>query len=51
MAFSTTLKAQEKKGVNDFIEVDAKVRVYHTEGKVTYKEYQPFKTRTVELLP
>jgi hypothetical protein len=50
MVFTTTLKAQEKKAVQEFIEVDAKVRGYHSEGKVSYKDYQPFKTRTVQLL-
>jgi len=35
MIFSTTLKAQEKKAVQQFIEVDAKVRVQPSEGKVT----------------
>jgi hypothetical protein len=31
--------------------VDAKVKVYHDDGTRSYKDYQPFKTRTVELLP
>ena len=33
-----------------YITVDAKVRVYHKDGTRTYKDYQPFKTRTVENL-
>lgn len=31
--------------------VDAKVKVYHSDGTRSYKDYQPFETRTVELLP
>jgi hypothetical protein len=34
----------------EYIQVDAKVRIYHQDGRRTYKEYQPFETRTVELL-
>ncbi|HKI87687.1 MAG TPA: hypothetical protein VKA38_01585 [Draconibacterium sp.] len=30
--------------------VDARVRVYHKDGTRTYKDYQPFKTRTVDIL-
>lgn len=33
-----------------YIQVDAKVKVYHDDGTRSYKEYQPFETRTVELL-
>ncbi len=47
--------AQEKKktspdGKQDYIMVDAKIRVYHKDGRRTYNDYKPFKTRTVELL-
>lgn len=34
----------------EYLIVDVKVRVYHKDGRRTYKDYQPFKTRTVELL-
>ena len=34
-----------------YIQVDARVRIYNANGPATYKDYQPFKTRTVELLP
>ena len=33
-----------------YITVDAKVRKYHKDGTRSYLDYQPFKTRTVELL-
>ena len=48
--YCTTLIAQEKEAVQQFIEVDAKVRVYQSDGKVSYKDYRPFKTRIVQLL-
>ncbi len=35
----------------DFVLVDAKVKVYHEDGTRSYNAYQPFKTRTVCLLP
>ncbi len=35
----------------DYVMVDAKVKVYHKDGTRSYKDYQPFKTRTVGLLP
>jgi len=38
------------KTTNDYIMVDAKVKVYHKDGTRSYKDYQPFKTRTVDLL-
>jgi len=34
----------------EYISVDARVRVYHKDGRRTYKDYEPFQTRTVELL-
>ena len=34
----------------NYIMVDAKVKVYHNDGTRSYKDYQPFKTRTVDLL-
>lgn len=33
-----------------YINVDARVRVYNSDGTRTYKDYEPFRTRTVELL-
>lgn len=33
-----------------YVDVDAKVRVYNSDGTRTYNDYQPFKTRTVDLL-
>ncbi len=38
----------DKQAAQEYLMVDAKVRVYHKDGTRTYKEYQPFKTRTVE---
>lgn len=35
----------------DYIMLDAKVKVYHKDGSRSYKDYQAFKTRTVDLLP
>lgn len=34
----------------DYVLVDAKVKVYHKDGTRSYKNYQPFETRTLELL-
>lgn len=34
----------------DHIMVDAKVRVYHKDGTRTYKDYQPFETRTLDCI-
>ncbi len=34
-----------------YVLVDAKVKVYHKDGTRSYKEYQPFKTRTLDVLP
>jgi hypothetical protein len=45
---SATEKKENLK--QEYITVDAKVRVYHKDGTRTYKDYQPFKTRTVEIL-
>ncbi len=33
-----------------YISVDARVRVYNNDGTRTYKDYEPFETRTVDLL-
>lgn len=51
--FSCTHNAKKQTNISDqkYIEVDARVRVYNSDGTRTYKEYQPFETRTVELLP
>lgn len=34
----------------EYVLVDAKVKVYHKDGTRSYKDYKPFKTRTLELL-
>ena len=34
----------------EYIKVDARVRVYHKDGRRTFKDYQSFDTRTVDLL-
>lgn len=34
----------------EYIEVEARRRIYHNDGRRTYTEYEPFKTRTVEQL-
>lgn len=41
----------EKKSKQEYVSVDAKVKVYNKDGTRSYKDYKPFKTRTVELLP
>ena len=41
----------EKKSKQEYVSVDAKVKVYNKDGTRSYKDYQSFKTRTVELLP
>ena len=35
----------------EYVLVDAKVKVYNADGTRSYKDYQSFETRTVELLP
>lgn len=42
--------SENKTEKQEYILVDAKVKVYHDDGTRSYKDYQPFKTRTVELL-
>ncbi|MDO7174028.1 hypothetical protein [Mariniflexile sp. AS56] len=47
-------KPKEKPATNankEYVMVDAKVKVYHKDGTRSYKDYKPFKTRTVEFLP
>lgn len=44
-------KNSEKSQEQEYILVDAKTKVYHKDGTRSYKDYKPFKTRTVELLP
>lgn len=34
----------------NYVLVDSKVKIYHNDGTRSYKDYQPFKTRTVALL-
>ena len=47
---------ETKKDVNgvlnpSYVFVDAKVKVYNKDGTRSYKDYQPFITRTIDLLP
>jgi hypothetical protein len=44
-------KVNEKSDNKQYTLVDAKVKVYYKDGTRSYKDYQPFKTRTVDLLP
>ena len=46
----STSKKQKETPDQEYIMVDAKTRVYHDDGTRTYREYRPFKTRTVEIL-
>tara|TARA_R110002096_G_scaffold111394_1_gene243134 strand:- start:26785 stop:28263 length:1479 start_codon:yes stop_codon:yes gene_type:complete len=45
----TTKASKENTSLNSIL-VDAKVKVYNKDGTRSYKDYQPFKTRTIELL-
>lgn len=36
--------------VQKYIQVDAQRRIYHADGRKTFNDYEPFKTRTVALL-
>lgn len=47
---STRVTAQAKAVKQEYISVDAKRRISGTNGAITYKDYEPFKTRTVSLL-
>ncbi|WP_068828862.1 agarase [Wenyingzhuangia fucanilytica] len=51
VGWSSAKTYAQAKTEQDYILVDARVRVYHKDGTRTYKEYQPFKTQTLELLP
>ena len=42
--------SNNKSEKQEYILVDAKVKVYHPDGTRSYRDYQPFGTRTVELL-
>lgn len=44
---SLTTKKDSDTSTQEYLMVDAKVRVYHADGRRTYKDYQPFKTRAV----
>jgi len=46
----TATKNQMSKKEQSYIDVDARVRVYNSDGTRTYNEYEPFKTRTIDLL-
>ena len=47
---SISLKKDKEGPTQEYIMVDDKVTAYHDDGRRTYKDYQPFPTRTVELL-
>lgn len=47
---SNSAKKQKEFSEQEYIMVDAKVRVYNSDGTRTYKDYQPFETRVVEIL-
>jgi len=47
---STPSKKNDATPEQQYIMVDAKTRVYHDDGRRTYNDYKPFKTRTVENL-
>ncbi|MFB9054217.1 hypothetical protein ACFFVB_14100 [Formosa undariae] len=44
-------KSEENPVAKNYVMVDAKVKIYHKDGSRSYKDYQPFKTRTLDLLP
>ena len=44
------INSKNKTEKQEYILVDAKVKVYHDDGTRSYKDYQPFETRTVDLL-
>jgi hypothetical protein len=46
----TTKENAKTKPEQKYIPVDARVRVYHSDGTRTYNEYKPFETRTVDIL-
>ncbi|NOR75467.1 MAG: agarase [Draconibacterium sp.] len=48
--FSCTTGNENSKKEQEYIFVDAKVKVYNKDGTRRYKDYKPFKTRPVELL-
>lgn len=44
-------KSTNESSQQDYVLIDAQTKVYHDDGTRSYKDYKPFKTRTVELLP
>lgn len=50
LLFKTHVHAQTSKQ-QEYVWVDVKVKEYHKDGSRSYKDYKPFKTRTVDLLP
>ncbi len=47
--FITGCNSQDIKE-QEYINVEARRRIYNSDGTTTYKPYEPFRTRTVELL-
>ncbi|MDO7172301.1 hypothetical protein [Mariniflexile sp. AS56] len=45
-----TAKKHKETLLLPYMLVDARVKVYHNDGTRSYKDYKPFKTRTVDLL-
>lgn len=50
LAGCTPSNDQKTDQEQEYIYVDAKVKVYHSDGTRSYKPYEPFETRTVALL-
>jgi len=50
LGWKTTKVYAQNNVKQEYILVDSKVKLYHKDGTRSYKDYQPFKTRTLELL-
>jgi hypothetical protein len=50
LSFPEPASGQET-GNQQYITVEARRRIYNSDGTTSYRPYEPFKTRTVELLP
>ncbi|MCX6328554.1 MAG: hypothetical protein NTZ85_03420 [Bacteroidia bacterium] len=47
---TTGISTAQNKSEQNYITVEARRRIYNSDGTTTYRPYEPFKTRTVELL-
>ncbi|GAF03325.1 agarase [Saccharicrinis fermentans] len=50
LLLSCSIHNRQKSKASEYLMVDAKTKAYHKDGTRSYNDYQPFKTRTINLL-